>query len=344
MQNIMTLGEMADEVGDLVEDDSAGRRSSIKAALARIYDSAMAEFEYGSLERVDDTGLRSGAPANSGVKTLETGEAEFPLPFHVGRLKSLHHQSLVAPRTMIAVDVQELYDRAGNELNTTGTPCYYAEVGRTAQWQRLSADAALTVSCPVTTNNSNKTVRVMFRQQSSYTSETQFQDVTGTFSAGVSLANGVTFESGWPIESVYLPVGWVGNFQVTGNSQTLVDIGPNVLPASSNTEMSKPYNRKLIRVWPVPSTDYSLTITWKHMPRRLVQEGDLIEAPISVYLIEAAAAEILTIMGLVQKAAIHAAMAEQARESSKNQNMQAASRSFRPKYRNMLGTFDVPLW
>jgi len=343
-QGLMTFGQLADEVGVLIEDSSAGRRPSIKSSIARLYDAACAESGFSGQDKVDSSGLRNGASSASTIKTLENGEAEFPLPYGVGRLKSLHHQSVLAARTLIGVDPQELFDRAGSDLNTTGTPLYYAEVGYTAQWRRLSAASVLTAYASLPNNDGSKTVRVVFRTQAAYTGETLYHDLTGSFSTGLSLAEGATFEAGWPIESVYLPPAWVGRFMIQTGSTEIVDIRGWVAPSTSNTELDKAYRRKLIRVWPVPSMDYGLTVTWRNAPRRLALESDVIEIPVAGYLVHAAAADVLTTMGLLQKASVQMSLAIKKLEDSKNQNLPSTSRSMRPKYRNMLGTSDIPLW
>lgn len=343
-----TVSDMVTEIGRIVEDVSPSRKVSIKEALIREYDALVEVYEWPQLTKVDSSGKRSGAPAHSGVATLESGDAYYPAPYGCGFLKSMQLLT-IAMGPFSVVDPQEFFDQAGSAPSATGVPWMMTEIGRTAQWRSTGADATtLSVHCSVATNNGNsKAVRVWYRKADSYVADETYQDVTGNFSLGVVLASGAEFDAAtYPIAAIHLPEGWVGNCQiVTAGNVVVAEIPPYVAPTSSSALVGdRLYARKLYQVFPVPATDFGCAITWWATAKRLTGDGDVPVIPVANYLVEAVSADILHQMGEVPKAILRERRADRFLKAALNQNKQSGPRGMRPKWKNLLRMMDIPLW
>jgi len=309
MSGYTTFDSMIDEVGRIVGDTSTGRRVPIKDALRRHYDTIAAAVEWPQLVAFDDSGLRTlGATT---VASLEAGEPEAPAPFDAGKIRSIMIQGQDAP----AIEVVQpgfLVEVAGSQLSTASRrPVYAAQIGVTAQTLRLEADDALTAWAPDTSQNDNtQTVRVEYRTSDAPLGHESFALIQGIFSTGAAMSG--TVAAGYSISKVTLAVGWAGAFELRdGDGNVIVHIASDMQPAT-NTLLSqrKTRSRPLYRFWPTPDTDYGLTWTWWRHPRRLQNELDAPEMPVSAYLIEAAASDILQHMDKAQAAMIHQGQAD----------------------------------
>lgn len=309
----MTLGhknlsEIVVQAGRIVQDTSTGRAASIKDAVNRRYREALAVTRWPNMLRVDETGLRNLAvPA---LATFEAGEKEAPMPQGCGRVESIQLHGISGP-PLQWLEQREFYDVLGGVLTNTGTPEFYTDIGTTAQYRRLAEAGTLTCYSNVTANDGQRSVRVYFRSSAEIVAGDPWQDVSGTFSTGVTM-NQSCF-AGYPIMRVELPAGWVGGF-------TMQDGSGNVLVAAQSVEFPKEnanstrqtIERRLIRVGPIPSVDCGATVTWQREVDDLTESEDTPVIPVAEYLIHGAAADIFRQMGKDRPASVQDALAARA--------------------------------
>ena len=303
MIGYVTLDTMIHEVGRIVGDTGAGRQVPIKEALRRHYDTISAAIEWPQLVAFDESGLRT--LGDTTVASLEESEPEAPAPFDAGKIRSIMLQGIDVPAIEV-IQPGHLAELAGSQLNTVRRPMYAAQIGVTAQTLRLPNSSSLTAWSPDTAQNDNsKNVRVEYRTSDAPLGHESLVQITGIFSAGVAIAG--TAAAGYSISKVTLPVGWAGSFEIRDEDDTVVvHIASDVQPATSTLlSQRKTRCRPLYRFWPVPDQDYGITWTWWRSPRRLIDDLDTPEMPVSAYLIEAAAADILSHMDKAQASQQH---------------------------------------
>lgn len=287
-----TLGQMAASVGRLINNTSTSKAQKIKEAISRNYEEVAAEYPWPELQRVDTVGLRKSDV--SGVKDLESGEAEAPLPWDTYRVKSVYLKSPTAC-PLVYVSPSEMFERAQNTIDTAGIPQVYTIAGQTAQWARLSADSVLTLICSSTGNNDINDVRIRYRTSSSQLGAYIWEDVEGgTFSgSGVDTASEAL--SGFPVEAVQIPAGFVGTLTIVDDSANeIVRIDSGEAPNTNSNEHYQTWTRPLMRVWPPPNDDYACSVAWQRKPPALLETADTPEIPCSAILEYRAASEMST--------------------------------------------------
>lgn len=287
------FADMVTDVGRLVGDSSTGRRRPIKDAMMRYYDTIAAAWEWPQLVAFDESGVRDlGSPT---IKSLEAGEPEAPAPFYTGKIRSMMLQGVQAP----AIEVVQpglLAELMGSQPTLSGRPRYASHVASTAQTQRLAADSSLTASCPDSNvNNNTLSVVVEYRRESAPVGHESTVIAAGAFTEGVALPG--TAAAGYPISKVVLPSGWAGGLTIedTGGTE-IVSIRAMFVPLGTVINESQTIAKPLFRFWPVPDQDYGITWTWWRRPRRLVEDHDTPEIPVTSYLVSATAADILRSM------------------------------------------------
>jgi hypothetical protein len=288
---VTTFSETVSEIGELVHDTSTARKTPIKQAINRAYDAIAARFDWPQLIFVDESGQRR--LSGTAVSTFEDGEAEVPLPYNATDIRSLRLQYQDSTRAPIEViPAQELYDKIGSKITTTGRPRKAAIIGTTAQFKRLTADDTPVVSSEVSGNDGVASVRIEYTKANAVFAEPSVTTLTGNFSAGVAFPNAVL--AGYPIRSVTLPSGWKGAFFIKDSSANNITVIRSVQQPSNqaNNEVRVASNM-LLRLDRVPDTDYACTVIFMRRPRKLVDDNDVPEIPVSTYLVEKVAAEIL---------------------------------------------------
>lgn len=303
-----TFASMISEVGRIVGDSGTGRQTPIKDALRRHYDAIAAAVEWPQLVAFDDSGIRT--LGNTSVSSIEAGEVEVPAPFDAGKVRSMQLQGVDGGLLEI-IQPGMMAEIAGSQLTTSRRPCYAAQIGVTAQTLRLESSGSLTAWAPDSgQNDNNQTVRMEYRTADAPLGHESLVQINGAFSAGVAVSGQAA--AGYPISKVTLPVGWAGSFEIRDDDDNaIVHIHSDMQPATSTVLSQRRTScRPLYRVWPVPDTSYGITWTWWRHPRRLQDDLDTPEMPVSSYLIEAAAADILAHMDKLQASQQHQSKAD----------------------------------
>lgn len=254
---------------------------------------AATDKTWDELKRVDEVGLRKN-DVSSKVHA-ETSQKYIALPWNMARLFHIAAVSPVSQRLeeRDAVQLSELM--AASPL-TEGTPKYFNFVGTTAQWDALAADGTLTCKCDTTSNNSsvvsNRVVRVYYEPTDFQSGEDEiYEDLQGTFSgAGINLSRAAN--SPYPIKKVILPTLWKGDFTIEdGSANNIVKLRSQSGVAENETG-ARTFARRLVRIWPVPSLDFTMHIAYQRMPLRLVDDEDTPPIPVAEFLVERATAAI----------------------------------------------------
>lgn len=314
-----TFSDMVSEVGRIVGDSGTGRRRPIKDAMMRAYDSIAAAVEWPQLVAYDDSGLRTLGVTS--VASLEAGEPEAPAPFYAGKIRAIQIQGSGSSPIEI-VQPGMLAELAASQATLSTRPRYAAQIGITAQTLRLSAAGQLSVFSPDTAGNDNSlTVVVEYRTSTAPMGHEATAKVTGTFSTGAALSGVATAAAGYPVSKVLVPSGWAGGLQIRdGSSNQIVDADAVILPATTTLAEPRVIQRPLYRFWPTPDQDYGLTWTWWRRPRRLVDDLDTPEIPVSSYLIAATSAAILYQMDKSREAMLQEQVADRVARSLLRQN------------------------
>lgn len=322
------------------DSNSSSRLAFAKAAVNRGLDTLWRGHEWKQLQAVDSSGLRM---AGSTLATFVSGQAEAPMPLYEGRLIRIILQNLGTPVAL--VDPVELFERAGVTALTTGTPCMAAIIGTTAQYRMLAQDDTLTFKSNSTSNDGARTVMVYFRASNTLAGDEQYQQLQGTFSAGIS--SGVSVNSGYPISKIVLPSGWTGNFSVEdslGNQLVLINATERPGSTSALTQ-DRPFAVDLVTTWMTPGSDYAATVIWQRAVRPLLTDNDVPPIPVSTVLTHMAAAEIFLQMRNQQASSAQMSLADRAlsdvlKPAAPRQRIQV-----RPLGGNLLTQTDSPqMW
>lgn len=287
-------GEMVAEIGRLIEDTSTARKVSINDALARAYDGLLAQYKWPQLTILDETGLRK---RDASYKTLLAGEPEFPMPIDAGQIVSLLYQDILADPIEI-VAVPRLLQLLAGDITLQRRPFCAAVIGTTPQYRRLAAAGVLTVTCPDTDANDHVLgVTVEYAQAAGMSGQKARIIVSGAFASGVSITPAAA--AGYPISKLHIPVAWKGGLQIADALGTvIVDIRSTIEPqATTASPSARTYANTLFRAGPTPDADYGLTIVAQRRPHALDHDSDVPEMPVSTYLVEKVAAEMLRQMG-----------------------------------------------
>jgi hypothetical protein len=333
------LATIRSQIQRYLFDSGTTTTATLNRSVNDEYQALVARHQWPQLLRVDKSGLR--APSDSNLKTIEAADEFVPMPFTSGRLLSLSHQTAVSGRTMLeAKDPQAFSEIVGNRINQSGVPAIYRYVGQTAQVRKAAAGTP-TLTCTVSGNDNVREVMVRLRSSAAAQLDTQSKVVvSGVFSAGVSL--GLAIGAGYDIEAVSVPSGWVGNLRITDSAGTLiVNWNHYEVPTTATTTDKEVISRQLVEVWPIPVSDYPLTVHWYRDPRALTADEDVPEIPVSGYLIDAVAANLLEQAGRHKDAQARRYSAEKTLRALTGQHKQDAPRVARPYGGNLLGATGV---
>ena len=296
------LALMVSEVQRIVQDTSTARQTDIKKSLNRLYDQVGAQFEWPQLIAADETGLRK---LNATPKTFVAEDAFVPMPHSAVTVKSVHFQD-IGTEPLEIVPAGRLYEIAGSNPTQTGRPRYLAKVGVTAQFVALESDDSVTLIDETSASNDNvNSVTVEYQRAGGVSLVEQTEVVTGAFSAGVQLSS--TVQSGYSISKVHLPIGWAGNLAIYDSTDVLlVNIHALVAPGGTTLAgQTRTVATTLMRAWPVPDADYAATIVYQRKPIALTLDSDTPEIPVSSYLIEKVASDLLMQENKGQLAVMH---------------------------------------
>lgn len=302
------LDDMVSQIQRIVQDTSTARTTDIKNALNRAYDAVSAQMEWPQLVAAEESGLRS---ENDTLATFESGDAFCPLPQPAVTLRKLILQD-VSAEPIEVIPAGRLFELAGSGLNDTGRPRFVAVVGTTAQSRPLAATGAVNAYAETNSSNDNVySIVVEYRTANASAGMEHTEVVSGAFSTGVTLSANVV--AGYSISKVSLPVGWRGNLVMRdGSGNTLMSIKNLLLPGGTTAATQhQTIARTLLRVWPVPDMDYAATIVYQRKPVKLTLDGDTPEIPVSSYLVEKVASDLLFQENKAQLAMAHDAKAGQ---------------------------------
>ena len=296
------LALMVSEVQRIVQDTSTARQTDIKKSLNRLYDQVGVQMEWPQLIAADETGLRK---LNATPKTFVGEDAYVPMPHAAATVRGVHLQDVSHPPIEI-IPAGRLYEIAGANLNMVGRPRYLAKVGVTAQFVALDEDDSVTLINETSASNDNVySVTIEYQRAGGVSLVEQTEVVTGAFSAGVQLSS--TVQSGYSISKVHLPIGWAGNLAIYDSSDVLL-VNIHAILAPGGTTMAgqtRTVATTLMRAWPIPDADYAATIVYQRKPYALTLDSDTPEIPVSSYLIEKVASDLLMQENKGQLAVMH---------------------------------------
>lgn len=301
------LSAMVTEVQRILQDTSLARVTDIKAAINRALDTVSAQMEWPQLVFADETGLRK---LNADITTFIAEDPYVPMPHEAATIRSIIFQEVGCDPIKI-VPAAELYSIAGSSIAQTGRPRYAAKVGVTAQFIALDDDDSVTLIDETSASNDNvNAVTVEYQRAGGVTQVGQTEVVTGAFSAGVQLSG--TVKAGYSINKVHLPVGWVGNLAIYDSGDVLIVHIHNILAPGGTTlaGQTQTIATSLFRVWPTPDADYPATIVYQRKPSALTLDSDTPEIPVSSYLVEKVAGDLLLQENKMQMGMIHDGKAE----------------------------------
>jgi len=335
-----SAAQLQRDVQDLVQDVSTIGGQKILRAINRALDEISSDADWPQLERSDELGLRKAS--DTGVAVLDSGSGYFTGPVDAERVKSI---TIYSPTgcTMRQVSASELATTAGAELQSrSDIPRVFSRVGQCAQWKPIAADSQMTLKCSDSGNDDVRDVRVRYKRYDSHMGATVVEDVlAGTFS-GAGIALNATVESGWSIESVDLPVGWVGRTTIEDSAaSTVVEIDNAFEPGSLSGSHWVHYSRPLFRVWPNPDRDYKATVVWKRRHPPILTATDVLEIPAAAAVVFKAAASIMGAERRLADAAAFNRRAEAALERELSGTGRATT-AVTPAMGSVLGATGVP--
>jgi hypothetical protein len=301
---------MIAEVGRLVNDTSAGRQTAIKEALNSKLDIAGSFHDWPDMVRADTNGFRTWDDTT--LKTLVSGEAEAPMPYAADEVVGLMYQEGEVNRGIKLVTNQSFFQQAGSSLTTEGRPKIATRIGRTAQHKRCSAVSPMEATSNST--NAGLVARVYYDNTLGAADHTKWEDVSSADIKNSPAVLSASGRPGWPIEMVSLPAAWESQFRVTATNGggIILNIEGTEKPATNANDEAQIVSRALWQFWPVPDTDYSLTVLYKLRPRRLYEDEDVPEIPVSSFMVYAAASDIAATMGKSRESALWREMAREA--------------------------------
>lgn len=287
---------MVTEVGDNIEDRSTARQTTIKADLNTAYAAIATIREWDELITVDESGRRQLDSATPG--TLVQDEAEMPLPWNCTRLKGLTYRTRSTGKIDI-IEESDLFRLAGSQMNSTGTPRIACVLSRTAQYNKYTAAAAGTLEFKSTSVNANQTIRVHLQKSTAAVGEYQWVDLSSADWVSTK-ATSPTVALGWPIKRISIPSTWVDDLIVTDlatSNKQLVRIMADEHPVTAANSKYTVADRLLLRVWPVPSEDLGLTVSYWRRPEALTEDEDTPLMPVSDFMVFKASGTGLRRMG-----------------------------------------------
>lgn len=341
----MTLGhkllsEIVADAGAIIQDTSTSRATFLKSAINRRYREAVTSDRWPSSLRTDETGLR-----NYGITDLFTfvaGEKEAPMPQGCARVENIQLQNVSTP-PLEWREQGDFYNSVGSQIDVTGIPVMYTDIGTTAQYRRLSAAGVVTCFSNVVANDNQRSVRVWFKSAADVVSGDAWTDVSGAFSTGVSLTQAVA--EGYPISRVELPAGWVGSFSIQdGSAVAIANIQSLEFPKENVNSTRQTMERRLIRVWPAPTSDYAATISWWREVPDLTEDQDSPIIPIAEYLVHGAAADGFRQMGRLDEAGRQDSLAMRALRQAEKQSGQTRTTFSIPRRGNVASMTGLWGW
>lgn len=338
MLGLKNVREMLDAIARNLRNQSSAFEAQILERINSRYMEIASVGAWRELDVVHEYGTRRNDDTVDGdvLPILVDGEAEAPLPWLTGRLKSLHLQSPGRGRALIAKDAQTFYDETNWRSAQSGPPLMYTYLGVTAQERRLNTLENIEVFCNNANNDGQRVVRVHLKRQTTAFGFPKWQDIEGSFSTGSPITG--TPAKGWPIERVSLPPDWSGSVFVRGvtSGTNFVTIGSIEQPDTNTNDNRITFERPLIRVWPVPNADYKCTVVYTREPYELTEDEDAPLIPVSEYLIDAVTADLMEDIGRVQEAQPRRAAAIGFYQAVSGRHTNDAARKARPYRGNFL--------
>ena len=284
-----TLSEMQDQIGLKVRDTSTAQRRISKDNMNMRYSEYAREYEWPELVRSDDVGLRD--LANTTLTTADSAETFFPGPWDAQEILSL---TVYTPTAVCLEEITatRLAAYTGSQRGVAGLPLYYAEVGKTAQYQQLTIDSVLTFRSSSTGNDSiARTIRVVYSTSTAHLGRTTLEELDGTFGTANFVDTAGTAGAGWPIQEIHIPKDWVGDLTVEDSAgNVIVDIPP-IEGGGTASEQWQVLSRPLYKCAPIQNNDYKGTWVWKRLPSALREPTDVPEIPVSDVLVLAACSD-----------------------------------------------------
>jgi len=284
------VGDMTDEVQGVIQNRSLTKKDKIHKAFNRFYQDAWSAYDWRQLETHVELGLRK---YDDTLADLEAAQGHFPLPFNCEIVKQIQlYDPTAGP--LAERSMAEIAKARGSKLGQQGRPCFWTQVGTTAQYRELSATGTCTALSSDSGNDSpvERVVRVKYVSSEGQAGMSFWEDLAGDFTTGIALSLPVL--AGWNIQSVELPAGWVGDFTIEdGSGNELVKVQSGEAPVTTANNHYRRWARILGRVEPTPDADYKAVITYDRVPLGLMEDLDSPEIPVCGYLVDMAIARLL---------------------------------------------------
>ena len=261
---MLTFKEMYTQVGQFIQDTSTARETRIKDALNRQYLALAKSRDWNELKR-----FTSAQVSQSG------GTAFVYFPKNVDLVKKIISQT--TPDLLTAVNPETLFDQRFIQLDESGPSIQYSVIGASP----IKAPYASTAeTLGFASADSGDTVDINVEVWGRVGDDEIHETVAINGTTTVTTSN--SFDD---VSRIGVDGTRDGVITMTGTTSTTAycTIAPeDKYPAY-----------QMARVWPIQSTDQSLTILYKKRVGPLVADGDAVEFPCEEALVQLAIGDIL---------------------------------------------------
>lgn len=301
------------------QSDNTAKVQPIKDRINWNYFDAYQRHDWSELRRFHEgrhTHIVDGdnltAYASSSLAAFQTSGYE-AMPYDVGEIYSLMNGNPAGvaqmPPVLTKMDQAEFIEAISFNPSQSGVPEIWTEAGTTPLRRPLVVNEQLTL---VSTSSSDTTSVRLIGITSAADAAGNYgldQAETITLTGTTPLNSGLAYAKGWSILSVNILGALVGTVTIVGATsgityvQLQADAGITDGPSFSS--------RKLIRMWPCPTSGTPYSLYYKRKCRKLVSDQDTPLWGIGPYLVEKSIADIYEQMRLPELAGNHHTKADQ---------------------------------
>lgn len=278
-----TFRDIFTSVSRFSKDSSQTFQTMIKEQIDRVYQDACNRHEWAALRRCETTGL-----------SFSTTSKFLYCPNYVGTVLGII--DLTAGFYVEPSRLEYMAYQGPTIFNTAGKVMTWADAGDSPRLADFSTSAETLVVTSSSGSDTTQLVRINGIDSNSV-AITELISVNGTSSV-TSVNTYADYHSASCDETK------VGILTITGNTSATVygRMGPG----------EKTIRYKRLRLFMPPSTANSLAMIYKKSPKRLIEDQDIPEIPVSTYLVEKAMGIALEYDSNWSAAAQHMQLAEQA--------------------------------
>lgn len=263
---MLNYAQLKTQVGQFIQDTSNGRETRIGDAINRRYREVAETYDWKELLVPDETSF-----------SCVSGQDMLFLPKHIRLIKKMIAKS--APNIIHPVNIEALYDQHFETRNTGGVPLRYAQAG----WSPVKAVMASAETLTLVSSSASDTAGVTVRIWGLNSGGTDEVSETVTINGTTNVPTTTSFSRITRIGTN--STGRVGIITVSGTTslKTFATLATN--------EYETHY--QAYRLWPVPSSAESLSITYIKKVVPLSNDADTLEIPCDQAIFELAVADIL---------------------------------------------------